>query len=157
MTSGPPVRSTQSPLFVRNLPDNVVPLRSGTTVWWSSNKRQGEWILPRLFRVFTCMGNVELDLTHARLGEGTSEIEIRCIFASVEITAPQDIRVLCEGEGLAGNFEVTRVGEIAPLSDNAPTVRITGNAYFGSVSVKIMGTVGPGWKDKISAWVQKNS
>jgi len=103
------------------------------------------------------MGNVELDLTHARLGEGTSEIEIRCIFASVEITAPQDIRILCEGEGLAGNFEVTRVGEIAPLSDNAPTVRITGNAYFGSVSVKIMGTVGPGWKDKISAWVQKNS
>lgn len=103
------------------------------------------------------MGNVELDLTQARMGEGTSEIDIRCIFANVEITAPPDIRILCDGEGLMGQFEVSRIGEIPPLSDSAPTVRVTGNAYFGSVTVKIMGHVGPGWKDKISAWIQKNS
>jgi len=136
----------------RTLPDNLVPLRSGATAWWSGVKREGEWIFPRFFRVFTCMGNVELNLTHARMGQGVSEVEIRCIMANVEITVPQDVRVDCDGESLAGNFEVVRVGEIAPLSDDAPILRVTGNAYFGSVSVRIVGKVGPGWRDRLKAW-----
>src|SRR5690348_10005988 len=118
----PPYRPAQSALFVRGLPDNLVPVHSGATVWWSNIKREGEWILPRRFRVFTCMGNVELDLTRARMGEGVSEIEIRCILGNVEIIAPPDIRILCEGEGLAGNFEVVRIGQAPPIPENAPTV-----------------------------------
>ena len=61
----------------RALPDHLIPERSGVTVWWSNIKREGEWILPRMFRVFTFMGNVELDLTYARMNPGISEIEIR--------------------------------------------------------------------------------
>jgi hypothetical protein len=153
----PPVRPSQSPLFVRGLPDNIIPLRNGATVWWSNLKRDGEWILPRIFRVFTCMGNAELDLTQARMGEGVSEIEIRCILGNVEITAPPDVRILCEGEGLLGNFEVTRIGQVPPLPENAPTIRVTGNSYMGSVSIKIIGDIGPGWKDRlIAGWKQLN-
>src|SRR5215217_4588396 len=114
----------------RSLPDNLVPERNGVTVWWSNIKREGEWILPRTFRTFTFMGNTELDLMTARMGQGTSEIEIRCIFGNVEIRVPPDIRVLCDGDGLAASFEVERIGEIPPLSDEAPTLRITGSAYF---------------------------
>jgi len=135
----------------RSLPDNLVPERNGVTVWWSNIKREGEWILPRTFRTFTFMGNTELDLMTARMGQGTSEIEIRCIFGNVEIRVPPDIRVLCDGDGLAASFEVERIGEIPPLSDEAPTLRITGSAYFGAVSIKIMGIPGPGWKEKLAA------
>ena len=102
------------------------------------------------------MGNVELDLRSARLAEGTSEIEIRCILANVEISVPPDIRVVCDGDGMLGNFEVLRVGECPPPALDAPTVRITGTAYAGSVTVKVMGVVGPGWKAKLKAWSQLN-
>jgi len=141
----------------RILPDSLIPERSGVTVWWSNIVRNGEWLVPRLFRVFTCMGNVQLDLTTARMGPGTSEIEIWCIMANVEITVPRDIRVLCDGEGFVGNFEVVRIGETTPPVD-APTLRVSGNAYLGSVSVKIVGTVGPGFMERLKAgWQSINS
>ena len=138
------------------VPDSLIPERSGVTVWWSNIKREGEWILPRIFRTFTFMGNTELDLTHARMSGQISEIEIRCVLGNVEITVPPEIRVLCEGDGVGGNFEVVRIGEIPPTPVDAPTVKITGTAYLGSVAVKIVGKVGPGWKDKLKAWKQLN-
>ena len=158
MTSSlPPNPPSKLSVIHRLLPDNFVPLRNGVTVWWSSITRDGEWILPRVFRAFTFMGNAELDLTYARMGEGTSEIEVRCIFGNIEISVPPDIRVQCEGEGLAGSFEVVRVGHAPPPRDDAPTLVISGNVYFGAVTVKIMGEVGPGWKDKLRAWTSLNS
>ncbi|HEY0242614.1 MAG TPA: LiaF domain-containing protein [Gemmatimonadaceae bacterium] len=144
-------------LVQRSLPDHLVPERNGVTVWWSNIKREGEWILPRIFRVFTFMGNVELDLTWARMGEGMSEIEIRCIFANVEISVPPDIRVQCDGDGVMGSFEVIRVGECPLPALDAPTLRVYGGAYMGNVTVKIMGKVGPGWKEKLKAWTSLNA
>ncbi len=147
----------ESARLERILPDYLIPDRSGVTVWWSNVGRDGEWLVPRLFRIFTCMGNVQLDLTSARIGPGVSEIEIRCIMANVEITVPRDIRVLCDGEGFVGNFEVVRIGETTPPAD-APTLKVSGNAYLGSVSVKIVGTVGPGLMERLKAgWQSLNS
>ncbi len=144
--------------LIRTVPDDVVPERSGVTVWWSNSKREGEWLLPRLFRAFSCMGNIELDLMSARMGAGVSEIEVLGIFANIEIRVPPDIRVECEGEALAGNFELTRVGDVPPPPPGAPALLISGNAYFGSVTVKIMGTPLPGWKEKLaSGWKSLNS
>jgi hypothetical protein len=140
----------------RILPDALVPENSGTTVWLSNVVREGEWILPRTFRIFTFMGNVELDLTEVRIGAGESVIDIRCIMGNVEIRVPPGIRVLNDGEGFLGNFEITRIGEVPPLLPDAPTIRITGNAYVGSVAVEVKGIVGPGWKDKLKAWTQRN-
>ena len=159
MTSSfPPDRPNTIAAVQRSLPDNLVPLRNGVTVWWSNIKREGEWILPRIFRTFTFMGNTELDLTFARMGAGTSEIEIRCVLGNVEIRVPPDIRVICEGDGLAGSFEVERIGEVPPLREDAPTLRVTGSVYLGAVTVKIMGYVGPGWKEKLMAgWKSLNS
>ena len=135
----------------RTLPDVLVPDQSGTTVWWSNIKREGEWVLPRIFRAFTFMGNVELDLMSARMGSGVSEIAIRCILANVEIRVPPDVRVLCDGDALLGSFEVVRIGEAAPLLPDAPTLRVTGAAYLGSVTVKVIGQVGPGLMEKLKA------
>src|SRR5687768_15120836 len=148
MTIPPPPPAIQ---IARTLPQAFVPELNGVTVWLSNIKREGEWILPRLFRTFTFMGNVELDLTSAQMAEGMSEIDIRCIFANVEIKVPPDVRVQCDGDGFLGNFEVVRIGQTIPLPPGAPTVRITGSAYMGSVSVKVQGYVGPGWKEKLKA------
>jgi hypothetical protein len=148
---------TRHPVLSRGLPPDHVPERGGVTVWWSNVTRKGDWILPRLFRAFTFMGNIELDLTSARMVDDVSEIDIRCIMASVEITVPQDVRVICDGDAIAGNFEIVRIGKVDPPPSDAPTVRIGGTAYLGSVTVKVQGFVGPGWKDKLKAWTQANS
>lgn len=66
----------------------LVPERRGAVAFLSSTNRDGDWILPRSFRVVACTGNVELDLSNVRLGVGESHIEIRCIFGNVEITVP---------------------------------------------------------------------
>lgn len=147
----------QSARLARIVPENLIPDRTGVTVWWSNIGRDGDWLLPRIFRVFTFMGNVELDLTSARMGSGISEIEIRCILANVEITVPSDIRVLCDGDGIVGNFEVVRIGETTSTPDDAPTLKVSGTAYAGSVTVKIMGVVGPGWREKLKAWQTLNA
>jgi len=155
----PPIRADQPvrPTVSRILPESLIPVRSGVTVWWSGIKREGEWILPRIFRVFTFMGNTEIDLTSARIGAGTSEIEVLCILGNVDITVPRDIKVLCDGDGMGGSFDVHRVGDTTP-PDDAPTVRITGTAYLGAVTIKVMGPVGPGWTERlIAGWKSLNS
>ena len=144
------------PVTRRLLPPDTVPDRSGVTVWWSNVNRQGEWILPRIFRAFAFMGNVELDLMNARMAPGESEIEIKCILANVEITVPPDVRVLCDGDGIMGSFEVVTVGTVEPLPIDAPTLRISGTTYLGNVEIKIQGFVGPGWKEKLKAWHKLN-
>lgn len=158
MTTPYPVDQRGQPArLARIVPENMIPERTGVTVWWSNIIREGEWLFPRNFRAFTFMGNVELDLTSARMGAGVSEIEIRCILANVEITVPPDIRVLCDGDGIVGNFEVLRIGEAPPPPDDAPTLKVSGTAYAGSVTVKIMGVVGSGWKEKFKAWKKVNA
>lgn len=152
MTSHYPVgQNTQYARPVRVVSDYLIPERDGVSVWWSNITRDGEWMFPRIFRAFAFMGNVEMDLTAARMAEGVSEIDIRCIMANIEIQVPPDIRVLCDGSGIAGNFEVIRVGDTTPPAD-APTLRISGTAYLGSVTIKIVGTGVLTRTEKLSAW-----
>src|SRR5688500_20293434 len=100
----PPYRAYPAPappapaLVARTVPEYLVPERSGLgTTWLSNVKRVGDWILPRNFRSFSFMGSVELDLTNARMGEGTSEIELRCIVRRGEIKVAADLRAQKEG------------------------------------------------------------
>ncbi|MBC7789769.1 MAG: hypothetical protein H7Z74_07470 [Anaerolineae bacterium] len=85
------------------------------------------------------------------MATGTSELEVRCILGNVEIRVPPDIRVQCEGDSIGGNFDVERVGDTGMPSSDAPTLRVTGTVYLGSVTVKIMGTPGPGLKERLKA------
>jgi hypothetical protein len=135
---------------VRTLVDHLVPERTGVGAWWANVKREGEWIVPRALRSFTFMGNLELDLTYAHIGEGTSEMEIRCVLGNVTINVPPDIRVLCDGDSFAGSFDVERVGNTTPPSD-APTVRISGAAYFGNVTIKVVDPNAPGFLARLKA------
>jgi len=152
----PPYRVTPAPdpnLPVRTLPEDLIPQRNGVVAWWTSTKRDDEWILPRAFRAFTFMGNVELDLTNARMGSGTSEMELNCVLGNIEVTVPPDIRIVCEGSGVAGTFDVERVGKTTPPAD-APTIIISGTAYLGAVTIKIVDPNAPSWVKKLKAWAK---
>lgn len=137
-------------LPTRTVSEDYVADRNGVVCWWSGVKRDGEWILPRSFRAFACMGHIELNLTHARMGSGITEMELNCLMGGIDVIVPPDIRVLCDGEAMGGSFEVTREGNTTPHPD-APTLRISGTAYLGAVSIKVVDPNAPGWAEKLKA------
>jgi len=156
----PPYRVSQPAEFgfpVRTLPEDLVPGRSGAVSWWSDVKRTGDWVLPRIFRAFSCMGNIEIDLTSARMGAGESEMELNCVLGAVTVIVPPDIRIICDGDSLAGSFNVEHVGKLLPTPADAPTIRITGTAYFGAVTIRIVDPNAPGFLQKLKAgWASFN-
>jgi len=145
-TSYPP--AVVPPTAHPTLSPDQVPERRGAVAVLSHTRRDADWVLPRLFRVFAFWGNVELDLTHVLLGPGTSVIEIRCIMASVEITVPPDLRVQSEVDAVLGSAEVRR--QIATTtSPDAPLVRITGSTLLGSIEIKVVDPNAPSFLEKI--------
>ena len=131
-----PARADQ-PVHPFVIPAEFVPERRGAVVFLSSSNRKGDWILPRLFRVVACMGNIELDLTTAKVGPGESHIEVRCVFGNVEITVPPEIRVDAEGHAFMGTFEHTRPAPSTQWPDS-PLLRITGSVFMGAVTINVV-------------------
>lgn len=124
-------------LPVRAFSHTVVPAasvreRAGVLSVFSSQSRQGDWNVPRELRVATVLGSVELDLREARIGEGETRIHIFALLGSVELLLPPGVRLEVDGDGLGASFKVVPDTTI-PLPPDAPTIRVTGSAYFASV------------------------
>lgn len=116
-------------------PDSV-PERNGVSATWSHVRRNGQWLLPRHFRALAVMGGIDLDLAQVVIGPGISEIEAVAFMGSVKILVPKGIRVQVEGDATFGTFGLKEGADVwAP--DEAPTIVVTGSAYFGSVEIEI--------------------
>ena len=144
-TSFPPAVSTRRHPTIAA---EQVPERRGALAVLSHMRRDADWILPRLFRIFTFWGNAEIDLTHALLGEGMSVIEVKCIMGNVEIRVPPDLRVENEVEAILGSADIRREAPTTAAPD-APTVRITGSTFLGNVEIKVIDPDAPGLLEKI--------
>ena len=106
---------TDLPVVRRVVPLEAVPERNGVTVWWSSVTRQGEWILPRIFRAFAFMGNIEIQL-------------------------PSHVGVEDHVSAVLGSFEYRRhprAASWAEASRNTSVVRFTGRVTMSSAEVVI--------------------
>jgi hypothetical protein len=132
----------------------LVPPSAGTVAFLGSQTREGHWMLPRLFRVVSVFGNVEIDLTKARVGPGTSRIEVRAIFGNVEIMVPPELRVECDGTGVLANFEANTKGQ-PPLSPDAPLISIGGTAFGANVEVTVVDPDAPSFLERITARLKK--
>ena len=100
------------------------------------------------------MGGIDLDLTHARIGPGTSYIEVKSIMGSVTVLVPPDIRVECDGDSIVASFEIDRA-TVRPPQD-APLVVITGTALLGAVHVKVVDPNEPGWYEKVRSRLSRS-
>ena len=66
--------------------------------------------------------------------------------------APTPSLLSRDGHGMLGSFDVVREGNTTPPAD-APTVRITGTAYLGSIEIKVIDPNAPTWTEKLkSGW-----
>src|SRR6476469_2701152 len=120
------------PAGVSLLDPGSVPERSGVSATWSHVRRVGQWLLPRHFRALAIMGGVDLDLTQVVLGPGRSEIEAVAFLGSVKIIIPKGMRVQVEGDATFGTFGL-KEGAAAWAPADAPTIVVSGSAYFGAV------------------------
>jgi predicted membrane protein len=93
------------------------------------------------------MGQVDLDLTRVQLAPGASDIEVLAIMGQVNVIVPHNLHVECDGDSLMGEFRLRRETDGIPSPD-APTVRISGHTYMGSVHVKVVDPTIPNWRDK---------
>jgi hypothetical protein len=122
----------------------MIPPVRGVTAFLSSQVRAGDWILPRLFRAVSFWGDVKIDLTSARFGAGTSRIELMVIMGNVTILVPPDVRVECDGDAFMVSFGLQGQKWSTPF-DGSPTIHVTGDAYLGSVEIKIVNPNAPSW------------
>jgi Cell wall-active antibiotics response 4TMS YvqF len=126
------------------VPAEMVPPVRGATAFLSAQVRSGDWILPRLFRGVSVFGDLKLDLTRARFGAGASHIELMVIMGNVTILVPPDVRVDCDGDAIIGAFE-TEGEKWSTAGIDAPTIRVSGTAFMGSVEIKIVNPNAPSW------------
>lgn len=131
-------------------PDSVPPL-AGVTAFLSHVRREGTWVLPRVLRVASMMGQVDLDLTHVQLAPGESVIDVRAVMAQINVIVPHELRLECDGAPFMGEFKIKRQSDAIPSPD-APVVRIKGLAFVASVKVRIVDTAAPTWFD---AWLER--
>lgn len=134
------------------VPASEVRERAGVLSVFSGQSRQGEWTVPRELRIAAVFGSVDLDLREARIAAGETQINIYALFGSVEVLFPPGVRVEVDGDGFAASFQVVPDSTI-PLPPDAPTIRITGSAYFASVegSVRFAGESQRDAKKRIKA------
>jgi hypothetical protein len=128
------------------VPDEAVPDRQGVFACMGHSTRESRWVLPRLYRVVALMGEVTLDLTRVQLGAGVSDIEVLVVMGQVNIVVPHNLHVDCDGDSLMGEIRVKRETDGIPSPD-APTVRIHGRIWMGSVRVKVIDPDVPNWRD----------
>jgi hypothetical protein len=144
----PPAPIVVGPTLV---PDHAVPERAGTRSILAHVTRNGEWTLPRLFRIVAWMGQVDLDLTHVRIGAGVSTIECSSIMGGITILVPHNLRVECHGEPFVGEFSL-KFSAPSAAGPDAPLVVVKGSAFMGNVIVKVVDPNAPKW---IQRWLKR--
>jgi len=128
--------------------DEIVPDRRGAVAAFTHVRRNGEWILPRLFRAVAFMGQVTLDLTSVNLAPGVSEITVLAVLGGVEIIVPHSLRVEFDGDAVAGDCTLKRSADLGTPSPDAPLLRIGGTAILGALKVKVVDPNAPRWRDR---------
>lgn len=105
-------------------------------------KRNGRWGVPPSQVAVAVFGSVTVDLREAMLSVASTQLKVSAIFGEVTVLVPDDIRVDVAGTGVFGEYkrvddreESLRGGQ--PATD-APFIKVTGAAVFGTVSVIIV-------------------
>jgi hypothetical protein len=96
--------------------------------------QKGAWTPARRNRMLTVFGSGTIDLREAQLGPGTTEIELRCVFAEVAIIVPPELAV--EVACTAILAEVEHDDRFREFNSEAPSIRVTGFAVLSSVEIK---------------------
>ncbi|MEW5817804.1 MAG: LiaF domain-containing protein [Spirochaetota bacterium] len=97
------------------------------------SKRRGVWNPPRTLKVFSLMGDVEVDLTAAQMPPGVTTIEILSIMSDVKIIVPAGFNVALSGLPILSSFRNMTSGY---AKAGYPEIKVTGISIMSDVKVK---------------------
>ena len=117
-------------------PDEVKDNRSIVTVFGEHKQPEGPWVPARHNKVLTVFGDTSLDLREARLGPGTTEISVRCVFGEVSILVPPGLDLEVQTNAILASVELPERAEPPDRSAGAPRVVLTGFVVMGSVEIR---------------------
>jgi hypothetical protein len=82
------------------------------------------------------LGNIELDLRHARIAEPgqTTYLEVSAILGGAKIRVPDTWRVQIRGASIMGNYEDKTIPPNVGV--NAPTLVITGFSLMSTIEIE---------------------
>ncbi|WP_414937054.1 DUF1707 SHOCT-like domain-containing protein [Amycolatopsis sp. cmx-11-51] len=121
------------------LPDDRIgghPGSGASIAVMSGASRKGSWVVPPQHNSFAFWGGTDIDLRHARFAEKNTTITAVAIMGGIDIVVPDDINVDVTGIGFMGAFELEDRAGTPAAPPTAPTVKITGLAFWGAVIVK---------------------
>ncbi len=81
------------------------------------------------------MGGVEIDLRGATLGPGTPTLSLTAVMGGVEVRLPRGWKVHVENRKAMGEVE-TRLTEPSELPEDAPTLLVITNNWFGGIEIR---------------------
>ncbi len=122
-------------------PTGYLPENSVVSVFGSAS-RKGSWLVPAELTVLSVFGDATIDLTGAILSGMTTELRCNAVFGSVKVIVPDALHVDVSGVGILGEYQSKdkRKGQDKRRTPapNAPQIRLTGIALFGSVDIRIV-------------------
>ena len=99
-------------------------------------ERGGTMDVPARLEIRAIFGNVELDLSAARFGEGVTEIAVRAVCGNVEMRLPEGAIVENRGSGILASFTSrARKGDAASAGAHV-RILVTGRAVLGNVEIE---------------------
>jgi hypothetical protein len=122
-----------SPRPTPAVPAGHLPTSAGGVAILGEFKRQGRWAVASRFRCFAFWGGGTVDLREAVLTQGAVKIRAVALMGGIDVILPEDANVHVTGVGIMGGFDQGASGAGAP---DAPTIVVSGFAFWGGVSVK---------------------
>jgi hypothetical protein len=97
-------------------------------------KRGGGWRVPRILKVDSTYGKVDLDLSNAVLESQAVDIELRLQYGWARILVPRDATV--DYEGLRANWKQPVYKAPRGGGQGGPRIRISGAMEYGRLTIK---------------------
>jgi hypothetical protein len=97
-------------------------------------KRSGGWRVPRVLKVVSTYGKVDLDLSHAVLENQAVDIELRLQYGWARILVPHDAAV--DYEGLRADWKQPVYKAPRHGGQEGPRIRIIGAMEYGRLTIR---------------------
>lgn len=101
--------------------------------------KKGRWHVAPTHTSITVMGGNDLDLRNATLSAHETVINAFAVMGGIDIIVPDDVRVIDNGVGVMGGFELrddpSSTTSHDHLPSDAPVVRVRGLALMGGVDI----------------------
>lgn len=98
--------------------------------------RGGQWVVPAEMSVVVVMGGAEIDMRDAQFSAREVVVNLHVVMGGVEVVVNPETNVIIEGTGIMGGFSGPNSRTPAELTRDSPTVRVTGFAIWGGVSIE---------------------